>query len=446
MPSPLVASLTCNTAVRKCLTRLLPFLVLMYVIAFIDRANVGFAKAMLQADTGLSDTAFAFGAGIFFISYAVFEVPSNLMLHRLGARLWLSRIMVSWGLVSAAMAFAHDSTTFYILRLLLGAAEAGFFPGIILYLTYWFPRRVRAQAMGVFYFGLPLALVLGGPLSGLLLEFQTPLGLKPWQWMFVVEGLLASLVGVIAFFYLNDGPAQARWLTAQERHALLSAIAQEEAAKPSHGLATLRDLLRSPRLMAFCLVYFIVQISVYGVVFYLPTRIAELTGGKVDLAVGLLTAIPWLCALVVTWWVTRLADRAGTHRGLAVLMLVCAGGGIAASALTSSIVPVIIAFCFAASGFVSVQPLYWTLPTNYLGGVAAAGGIALINALGNVGGFVAPNIKIWAERAFADPRAGMLTLAFIAFLGAVMLTLMRRMITLQPRVSRITRATDSAAS
>lgn len=179
---------------------------------------------------------------------------------------------------------------------------------------------------------------------------------------------------------------------------------------------------------------------------YLPTRIAELTGGKVDLAVGMLTAIPWLCALVVTWWVTRLADRAGTHRRLAALMLVCAGGGIAASALTSSLVPVIIAFCFAASGFVSVQPLYWTLPTNYLGGVAAAGGNALINALGNVGGFVAPNIKIWAERAFADPRAGMLTLAFIAFLGAVMLTLMRRMITLQPRVSRITRATDSAPS
>ncbi|WP_175874088.1 MFS transporter [Burkholderia sp. BCC0397] len=426
MPSSPATTPACNTAIRKCLRRLLPFLVLMYVIAFIDRANVGFAKAALQADTGLSNGAFAFGAGIFFISYAIFEVPSNLALHRFGARLWMSRIMVTWGLVSASMAFAHDATTFYALRVLLGAAEAGFFPGVILYLTYWFPRHVRAQAMGVFYFGLPLALVLGGPLSGLLLGLQAPFGLTPWQWMFVIEGLLASVVGVIAFFYLSDGPAQAGWLADDERRALLDALSQEDAAKLGHGPATLRDLFRSPRLAAFCLVYFTVQMSVYGVVFYLPTRIAELHGGKVDLGVGLITAIPWLCSLAVTRWTTRIADRTGEHRRLAALMLVCAGCGIAASTFFSSLVPVIVAFCFAASGFVSVQPLYWTLPTNYLGGVAAAGGIALINSLGNVGGFVAPNLKTWAEQAFANPHAGMLSLACIAFLGAVMLTLMRR--------------------
>ncbi|MCX5537933.1 MFS transporter [Paraburkholderia sp. CNPSo 3076] len=434
-----VASPACNAAIRKCLLRLLPFLVLMYVIAFIDRANVGFAKATLQTDTGLSNAAFAFGAGIFFISYAIFEVPSNLALHRFGARLWMSRIMVTWGIVSAGMAFAHDATTFYALRVLLGAAEAGFFPGVILYLTYWFPKHVRSQAMGVFYFGLPLALVLGGPLSGFLLQLQAPFGLKPWQWMFVVEGLLASIVGVIAFFYLNDGPDKADWLADDERRALTDALSQEDAAKLSHGPATLRDMFRSPRLAAFCLVYFTVQMSVYGVVFYLPTRIAELSGGKVDLAVGLLTTIPWLCALGVTWWVTRLADRTGTHRRLAALMLVCAGCGIAASALSSSLVPVIVAFCFAASGFVSVQPLYWTLPTNYLGGVAAAGGIALINSLGNVGGFVAPNLKTWTEQAFADPRAGMLSLACVAFAGAVMLMLMRRAShTAQPQVRSAT--------
>lgn len=417
---------TLKSAIRKCLTRLLPFLVLMYVIAFIDRANVGFAKTVLQADTGLSNAAFAFGAGIFFLSYAIFEVPSNLALHRFGARLWLSRIMVTWGLVSAAMAFAHDATTFYALRLLLGAAEAGFFPGVILYLTYWFPRHVRSQAIGVFYFGLPLALVLGGPLSGLLLDMQAPLGLKSWQWMFVVEGLLASVVGIIAFFYLSDGPATAKWLADDERHTLMRALAEEDSAKLSHGPATLRDLFRSPRLAAFCLVYFTVQMSVYGVVFYLPTRLAELSGGTVDLTVGLLTAIPWLCALLVTWWITRLADRTGAHRRLAALMLVCAGCGIAASALSAGLVPVIIAFCFAASGFVAVQPLYWALPTNYLGGVAAAGGIALINSLGNVGGFVAPNLKTWAEQAFANPGAGMLCLAGVAFIGALMLSLMRQ--------------------
>nr|WP_311767653.1 MFS transporter [Burkholderia sp. Bp8998] len=256
--------------------------------------------------------------------------------------------------------------------------------------------------------------------------------------MFVVEGLLASIVGVVAFFYLSDAPAKAKWLTDAERRALIDALSQEDVAKLAHGPASLRDLLRSPWLAMFCVVYFTVQMSVYGVVFYLPTRIAELHGGKVDLTVGLITAIPWLCALAVTWWITRFADRTGSHRGLAALMLVCAGCGIAASALSSSLVPVIIAFCFAASGFVSAQPLYWTLPTNYLGGVAAAGGIALINSLGNVGGFVAPNLKNWAEQTFSDPRAGMLSLACIAFVGAAMLALMRRASHVQPHVQSAT--------
>jgi sugar phosphate permease len=426
MPSTPPAADACASALRKCRSRLLPFLVLMYVISFIDRANVGFAKGALQADTGLSNAAFAFGAGIFFLSYALFEVPSNLALHRFGARRWMARIMVSWGIVSAAMAFAHSATAFYLLRLLLGAAEAGFFPGVILYLTYWFPARVRGQAMGTFYFGLPLALVLGGPLSGMLLELRAPFGFEPWQWMFAVEGILASVVGVIAFFYLSDGPAKADWLTGDERAALIDELGREDHAKRAHGPATLSALWRSPRLAAFCVVYFTIQMSVYGVVFYLPTRIAELIGGKVGLTVGWLTAIPWLTALVATWLVTRAADRRGTHRGLAALMLACAGCGIAASALGTSVVPVLIAFCFAASGFVAVQPLYWTLPTNYLGGVAAAGGIALINSLGNVGGFVAPNLKAWSERAFADPRAGMLCLAAVAIAGSLMLVWLGR--------------------
>lgn len=419
-------AVTLGLAIRKTLTRLLPFLVLMYVIAFIDRANVGFAKSVLQADTGLSNAAFALGAGLFFISYALFEVPSNLALHRFGARLWLSRIMVTWGLVSAAIAFAHDATTFYVLRLLLGAAEAGFFPGVILYLTYWFPKHVRSQTIGVFYFGLPLALVLGGPLSGILLDMQAPWGMKSWQWMFIVEGLLASVVGVIAFFYLCDGPAKAKWLTDDERRVLQTTLAREDAEKLSQGPASIRDLFRSPRLAAFCLIYFTIQMSVYGVVFYLPTRLAELTGGTVNTTVGMLSAIPWLCALLVTWLMTRLADRTGAHRKLAALMLVCAGCGIAASAINTSLVPVIIAFCFAASGFVAVQPLYWALPTSYLGGIAAASGIALINSLGNVGGFVAPNLKTWAEASYANPGAGMFCLSAVAFAGALMLLVMRQ--------------------
>ncbi len=363
-----------SSAIATSRLRLLPFLVLMYVLAFIDRANVGYARAFLQADTGLGDAAFAFGASIFFIGYACFEVPSNLMLHRLGARVWLCRIMVTWGLVSAAMMFADDAMTFYVLRFLLGVAEAGFFPGIILYLTYWFPQRSRAQALGLFYFGLPLALVLGGPLSGWLLEFHGIFGLANWQWLFVTEGLLASLVGIAAYFYLVDRPRDAGWLSDEQKRALEGELAEEDTRKQARGPHGFLSALRSGQVLKFCLVYFTIQMSVYGVVFYLPTRIASFLDGQVGLNVGRNTA------------------------GLAV-----------------------IAFCFAASGFVSVQPLFWTLPTGYLSGAAAASGIALINSLGNLGGFVAPNLKTLMESQFADPRAGMFALAAVGLLGACLL-------------------------
>lgn len=410
------------SAISTSRARLLPFLILMYILAFIDRANVGYARAFLQADTGLGDAAFAFGASIFFIGYACFEVPSNLMLHRLGARVWLCRIMVTWGLVSAAMMFADTATTFYVLRFLLGIAEAGFFPGIILYLTYWFPARSRAQALGLFYFGLPLALVLGGPLSGWLLEFHGVFGLRNWQWLFVIEGLLASLVGIAAYFYLVDRPNDARWLSDAQKQALESQLAEEDAHKQAQGPHGFLGALRNGQVMKFCLVYFTVQMSVYGVVFYLPTRIASFLDGQVGLSVGLYTAIPWACALVVTRLVTRYADRSGLHRQLAVAMLAMAAAGIAASALAGSLPLVVLAFCFAAAGFVAVQPLFWTLPTGYLSGAAAASGIALINSLGNLGGFVAPNLKTLTETLFADPRAGMFALAVVGVLGAWLLS------------------------
>ncbi|MBN3792826.1 MFS transporter [Burkholderia sp. Ac-20353] len=419
--SPVSNSPALDAATRKARLRLLPFLVLMYVLAFVDRANVGFAKNVLQADTGLSDAAFAFGAGIFFVGYALFEVPSNLLMHRFGARVWMSRIMLTWGIVSACTAFVHDAASFYLLRVLLGIAEAGFFPGIILFLSNWFPVRIRAQAMGLFYFGLPLALVLGSPASGWLLDLPMPFGLHPWQRMFAVEGLAASAVGVIAFFYLTDRPADARWLSADERTALVATLGDEDARKRAHGPASVIAALRDPRVLFFSAIYFAIQISVYGVVFYLPTRIAGLTGGHVGMTVGLLTAIPWCAAIPGTFAVTRHADRSGRHRGWAAAMLALAATGIAASALGTSLPVVLIAFCVAATGFVAVQPLFWTLPTGYLGGAAAAGGIAFVNSIGNLGGFVAPNLKSLAERAVGYPQAGMLSLALFGFIGAALL-------------------------
>ena len=407
-------------ALSKIRWRILPFVALMFAMAIIDRSNIGFAKHALQADTGLSNAAFALGAGIFFIGYAVFEVPSNLMLHKIGARIWLSRIMVTWGLVSAAMMFAHDETSFYILRFLLGVAEAGLSPGVVLYLTYWFPQNQRGSAYGIYYFGVPVSLMVGGPVSGWLLE-SAQFGLTGWQWMFVTEGLAASIIGVFAFFYLTDKPRDAKWLSTDEKAAIEYELKKEQLLKANKGPSSWRAAMFNPVVLYFTLIYFTIQVSVYGVLFYLPTRIAELLGTGIGLKVGALTSIPWIATVIMLYLVTRHADRKGQQTRYAALMLAMAAVGMIGSTLSGNLVLVIVAFCVAAAGFITVQPLFWTLPTRFLGGAAAASGIAVIGALGNLGGFLAPTVKTWAEGYFNNPHAGMYFLAGMAVLGALML-------------------------
>ncbi|MBN3785897.1 MFS transporter [Burkholderia sp. Ac-20353] len=415
-PDPLAS------AVHKARLRLVPFLALMFALSMLDRSNVGFVKQALMVDSNIGNAAYALGAGIFFIGYAVFEIPSNLILHRVGARVWLSRIMVTWGLASAAMMFAHDETSFYVLRFILGVAEAGFSPGVILYSTYWFPASQRGKALGVYYFGLPVALVLGSPLSGLLLDMMGgQLGLRNWQWMFIIEGLAAALVGVIAFFYLVSKPRDAKWLDAAEKAALEAAIAAEDQHKVTHGPRSALGALGNLQVLRFVAIYFAIQVSVYGVIFYLPTRISELTGTAIGAKVGLLTAIPWLCALLALRPVTGMADARGRHRQFAIAMLAMAAAGIALSTLGHALAPVLLAFCCATIGFVVVQPLFWTLPTAYLSGTAAASGIALIGALGNLGGFIAPTLKTAVETAFHSRQAGMLALAIAGGVGVLLL-------------------------
>lgn len=421
-PGPTDPVLT--AAIRRAAWRLLPFLLLLYVLAFLDRVNVGYAKQAFLRDTGLTEAAYAFGAGIFFVGYALLEVPSNLILHRVGARTWMCRIMVSWGLISAAMMFARNEATFYSLRFMLGVAEAGFFPGVILYLTYWFPESHRGGMMGLFYFGAPLAQIFGGPLSGRLLEMDGHAGLKGWQWMFLAEGLLATAVGVWTFWYLTNHPANAKWLSEAERAALQSAMANEERAKARPYANQTLSWLREPRLLYFGAIYCLIQMSVYGVTFYLPSQVARMLGRDTGLVVGIASAIPWLCALAAAYVVPRLAQRLGRARVVAASTLALAAVGIAVS---SSAWPwlAMAGLCLAAAGFIGAQPVFWTFPAASLTGIGAAGGIALINAFGAVGGFIAPNFKVFAETKWHSPAAGPLALSMTTFLGAVLIILLR---------------------
>lgn len=412
-----------SRATSRARRHLLPFLLLMYIVAFLDRANIGFAKQALQTSAGISESAFALGAGLFFISYAIFEIPSNLILHKVGARVWMCRIMVSWGIISIATMFVHGPVSFNLLRLALGFAEAGFFPGIILYLTYWFPDQVRGQVLGQFYFGAPLAFIFGGPLSGALLTLHGKGGLLGWQWMFLVEGSLAVIVGVWAFWYLSDRPSDASWLSDAEKGALQKVLAKEDLDRRAHGPSTFLASLADRKLLHFAAIYFFIQMSVYGVVFYLPAEVAAILGRSMGPLVGAVSAIPWICALAATYWIPRLADHCNRRRTIAAVVLVF-------SALASALFQVpngalaLTAICVAASGFIAVQPLFWTFPTGYLAGRAAAGGIAVINALGALGGFVAPNIKVLADRHFGAPAAGLYVLAGFTLLAAVLVALL----------------------
>ena len=410
-----------TTATRKALKRLLPFLLLMYVIAFIDRTNIGFAEESLEIHAGLSTAAYAFGAGLFFIGYAVFEVPSNLIMHRVGARWWMARIMITWGIVAALFMFTTGPTMFYILRFLLGVAEAGFFPGVILYLTYWFPRRRRAQATALFYMGLPIANIVGGPLSGALMELDGFLGLWGHQWMFMVEGLIAVLVGVVAFFYLTDRPAKAAWLTEAERTELQATLDAEAAEKEEARPLTWWRALLNGRILYFCAVYFTIQVSVYGLTFFLPRQIAGIAGRDVGLAVGLLFAIPWIVGLAANFFSGRFADRSGNYRDVATTLLVISGIGLLVTGLLGNPVLVMAGLCLAAVGFCSAQPIFWSIPTSYLSGAALASSVGLINGVGNLGGFVAPNLRVWVVETFGTESAGLLMLAAMPFLGALLL-------------------------
>jgi sugar phosphate permease len=411
-------------ATKKVFRRLIPFLLLMYVIAFLDRSNVSFAQKEFEVSFGISAASYAFGAGLFFVGYAVFEIPSNILLHKVGARWWLARIMVTWGIVAACFMFVQGPTSFYILRFLLGVTEAGFFPGVILFLTYWVPARHLSRARGYFYMGIALAGILGNPLSGSLLELDGLAGLKGVQWMFLVEGALAVGVGVWSYFYLTDKPKDAAWLPTDERQALIETVEAEDTAKaeghaPKKVLATLGNW----RVWYFALIYFCIQIAVYGVTFFLPSQVVAITGQKLGFQASLVTAIPWVFGLLSVAFFPGLADRTRKHRLIGTsLLLVTALGIVMSGALSGNPVLAIAGLSLAAIGFVAMQPIFWTLPTEFLTGYAAAAGIGLINSLGNLGGFLAPNMRDYFKETLGG-NAGLYSLAVGAVVGAILFAL-----------------------
>lgn len=407
--------------IKKVKLRLIPLIVLMFALAMLDRSNVGFVKHYIEVDAGISASAYALGAGIFFIGYALFEVPSNIMLHKFGARFWLSRIMVTWGIVSICMVLVRDPLSFYVLRFLLGVAEAGFTPGAILFLTYWFPKTFRGQAYGWFYLGVPIALMLGGPFSGWLLESSFTLGFKNWQWMFIVQGILTVLVGIVAYFVLVSRPDDAKWLNPEEKNLLNQALILDREISAETELTGNDNVFRDWRVWRFVFIYFSIQMSVYGILFYLPTKLALLLQTNVGLEVGYYSAIPWVCTLILLPIITRYADRKANWTKMAICMLSCAVFGIVSSTLVTHLFGFLVFVSIAIVGFIVVQPIFWNIPTQYLSGRAIAIGTALIGSLGNLGGFVAPNLKNYLDSYWHNDIAGLLALAAVGCVGVILL-------------------------
>jgi ACS family tartrate transporter-like MFS transporter len=378
-----------RSTLAKVSWRLLPFLLLLYVVAWLDRVNIGFAALQMNADLQFSDSVYGFGAGIFFIGYALFEVPSNLMLVRVGARLWIARIMITWGILSVAMMYVEGPMSFYVLRFLLGVAEAGFLPGIIFYLGNWYPAKDRARAVSWFMLAIPLSTVVGGPLAGIILELDGWRGLEGWQWLFLLEGLPAVVLGFVVLVYLTDSPDQAEWLAPDERRWLADSVrAEQRAAHARHGVG-LRAALVHPTVWLLGLIIFACQCGSYGLTLWIPQIVRGLSGYD-DLVVSMISALPYAAAAIGMILIGASSDRSGERFMHIAIPSAVAAVGFVASAYFTSPLPGMIALTVAAVGDLGTRGPFWTLPTRFLAGSAAAAGIGLINTLGSLGGFVGP--------------------------------------------------------
>lgn len=450
MTSPLNSTPDEAATFRRIGWRLLPLLFTCYIVAYLDRVNVGFAKLQMVGELGWSDAVYGFGAGIFFLGYFLFEVPSNLLLERVGARRWIARIMITWALVSGSFAFVDvipwgplpalfgvtsDVFGFYALRLLLGMAEAGFFPGIVLYLTYWFPTERRARAYAKFMTAIAVANVVGAPLSGFIMDaFEGVSGWAGWRWLFVLESAPSLVMGIVILLLLPDGPMQAKWLSHDERQLVLHRLADDEshALAPSHGNKAVQNGLRaaflSGRVWALAFVYFTMAVGLYGVNFWMPTIIQELgLDRSAYLQIGLLSMIPWgIAGVVMLWWGDH-SDRTGERRWHVTGALVCTAAGLAMLAMIGThVIGSLVALSLVAAGVLSSMSTFWSIPTAFLRGTAAAAGIAWINSIGNLGGHFGPDLIGRVRMATGSSAAAFFTLAALAAAGAVVTAIVTR--------------------
>jgi MFS transporter, ACS family, tartrate transporter len=416
---------------RKVAWRLIPFLGLLYFFSFLDRVNVGFAALTMNVDLGISAAAFGFGSGIFFIGYVLFEVPSNVLLERFGARVWIARIMITWGILSTCMMFAQGPISFAVLRFLLGVAEAGFFPGIIYYLTCWFPSQQRARIIALFLIALPLSSVIGAPLSTMLLGIDA-WGLHGWQWMFLLEGTPTILLGVVVLRWLTDRPADATWLTDQERAALARSLQTPPAAVGAAHTQGLRAALSMPWVWLAGLIYFSILVGLYGFGFWMPQIIGSM-GELTNIEIGLVTMIPYTfaCLGMVLWG--RHSDATGERKWHVALPPALAAIALAASGGSENVMVGFVALVVAAIGIYAALPAFWALVSRGLNGIVAAGVIALVNSLGNLGGFVGPMAIGYVRQTTGSYMGSLLFIAGLLLLSTILtLVVFRRERTLKP--------------
>jgi ACS family tartrate transporter-like MFS transporter len=417
-PAPVLSADEQQRVIARVTRRLVSFAFICYVVAYVDRVNIGFAATALQRDLHLSDTAYGIGGGLFFLGYCLFEIPSNLLLERVGARLWIARIMIVWGIVSMATMFVTDIVSFYAARVVLGVAEAGFFPGMVLYLTYWIPSAERARTGALFMMAAPIAIIVGAPVSEAILSLHQRGGLAGWQWLFILEGAPAVLLGLLALRVMTDRPEQAAWLAPAERAWLSGTMNAERAARARHGHTEMFASFTSPKVWRLSTVYFLNTLVTYGVFLWLPKILRDLSGNG-GWRLTVITSIPFVCALIGMIVIGRHSDRTGERkRHVAFCALVAATGLIVAAAFTHNLPLLVISFAFSQVGQRSVMSVFWAIPPIVLGGSAAAAGIALINAVGNLGGFVGPSVMGWLRDATGGYSGGMLVLASALLLAA----------------------------